>query len=416
MFRKLSIRVRSSLKSLLFLSAALVLPFYAKEFTITMPILYVWAAFAMSYDIILGFGGVPSFGHAAPFGLGVFVSAILLSKGYPLLLVFPAAALTGMAVNLSMGLPCYRVRGIYYAILTLAMAEMIRVLIENTARTTVAITVGAVKEFVSEQVLWFSELIMILTVVLAAYSLIEDLRSTRPPRFKALKAASFTPILILILNGAYKFTAQTSSLHHSIITESISYRELVRTLSPLNRYYISLFMMVASFIFLKKIVRSPVGSVFLSIRENPQRAEVIGYNVFRYQLLSFAVSGFIAGACGTSYIVCIPTATLEVLTADKTFIALLGAVIGGLGTLVGPLLGGMVVGFLRDYLGKMVQSIHSAIPFLTIQQLQLLPTAILGILYILIVLLLPYGVLGTWYLKGVKIKRKLKLSLMGRKG
>lgn len=414
-FRELSTGAKSSVTGLLLLSTALVLPFYARTFSIKMPILYVWATFAMSYDIILGFGGVPSFGHAAPFGIGVFVSALLLSRGVPLLLVYLAAALTGLAVNLSMGAPCYRVRGIYYAILTLAIAEMIRVLIENTAQTTVAVTVGAVPEFVSEHVLWISGLMVNFMVILTVYSFIEDLRSTRSRRFKALKAVFYMLASAVIVFGAYRLTVWAYSLHKSMAAGILGYRELVRTLSPLNRYYISLFVMVISYLFLRRIVKSPVGSIFLSIRENPSRAEVIGYNVFRYQLLSFAISGLIAGACGASYIVCIPTATLEVLTADKTFIALLGAVIGGLGTLVGPLFGGILVGFLRDYLGKIIQNLHFVVPSLTVQQLQLLPTAVLGILYILIVLFLPYGFLGTWYLRGVSIKRKVKSFLMGRK-
>ena len=404
---------KSRLTSLTLITIALVLPTFSKQFTIGLPILFVWATFAISYDIILGFCGIPSFGHAAPFGLGAFTAAILLSHSYPLIVAILAGAIVGMIVNASMSLPCYRVKGIYYAILTLAIAEMIHVLISNIAKTTVAITVGTTPELISNISPWIFAILMIFLWLFSTYAYVKDIKNTRYGRVKTIKILVFAAYNLIILYGAYRYFENI--LLTLLWRRNIPYIELVRILIPLNRYYYTFTLMLLSYTFLYRVARSPLGTIFIAIRENPERAEVIGYNVFKYTVLSFAISGFVAGISGASYMICISTAPLEVLTVDKTFIALLGSVIGGLGTLIGPLFGGMLVGLLRDYLSKIVPSIHALFPVLTVQQLQLLPSAILGVIYIVIVMLLPYGIFGTWYLKGTGVKRKIKMILTGRK-
>lgn len=402
---------KNKIASLTLISMAFVFPTISRRFALGLPLLFVWATLAMSYDIILGFCGIPSFGHAAPFGIGVFTSAILLSRGYPLVIAILAAAFTGMFINMAMSLPCYRVKGIYYAILTLAIAEMIHILISNIAKTTVAITTGTPPELVNIINLWLFGIIIVILCSFSTLAYIKNTITTKNRRIKVLKTIIYLLFSLTLIYGTYKYFRDLTQL---FFEETLSYPKLVRKLIPLNRYYYTLIIMLISYIVLYRILKSPLGTIFIAIRENPERAEIIGYNVFRYIVFSFAISGFFAGLSGASYMICIPTATLEVLTSDKTFIALLGAVIGGLGTLTGPLFGGMLVGLLRDYLSKITPSIHKILPFLSIQQLQLLPTVILGLIYIAIVMLLPFGILGTWYFKGSKIKRKIKMILTGR--
>lgn len=403
---------KNKMTSLTLISMAFVFPALSKRLALGLSLLFVWATLAISYDVILGFCGIPSFGHAAPFGIGVFTAAILLSKDYPLIIAILAAAFAGMLINMAMSLPCYRVKGIYYAILTLAIAEMIHVLISNIAKTTVAITTGTPPELVNAINLW---IFAALTIILCSFSVlayIKNIISTKNKRIKALKIFLYIIFSFILIYGTY---GNFKDVLRLFLGETVSYPELVRKLIPLNRYYYALIIMLISYVTLNRILKSPLGTIFIAIRENPERAETIGYNVFRYIVSSFAISGFFAGLSGASYMICIPTATLEVLTSDKTFIALLGAVIGGLGTLTGPLFGGMLVGLLRDYLSRIIPNIRTILPFLSTQQLQLLPTVILGLIYIIIVMLLPFGVLGTWYFKGSKIRRKIKMILTGRK-
>jgi len=402
---------KNKITSLTLISVAFVFPALSRQFALGLSILFVWATLAISYDIILGFCGIPNFGHAAPFGIGVFTSAILLSKGYPLTIAILAAAFTGMLINMAMSLPCYRVKGIYYAILTLAIAEMIHTLISNIAKTTVAITTGTPPELVNIINLWFFGIIIVILCSFSTLAYIKNTITTKNNRIKVLKTILYLLFSLILIYGTYGYLRDLFQLFFG---EPLSYPKLVRKLIPLNRYYYALTIMLISYIVLYRVLRSPLGTIFIAIRENPERAETIGYNVFRYIVFSFAISGLFAGLSGASYMICVPTATLDVLTSDKTFIALLGTVIGGLGTLTGPLFGGMLVGLLRDYLSKITPSIHTILPFLSIQQLQLLPTVILGLIYIAIVMLLPFGILGTWYFKGSKIKRKIKMILTGR--
>ena len=184
----------------------------------------------------------------------------------------------------------------------------------------------------------------------------------------------------------------------------------MRFVYPLNLYLLSLGALYLSYLAIKRLSQSPLGASFTAIRENPLRASVLGYNVLAHQLAAFFASGFFAGVAGGVYVAAVPTVMTDVFASDKTFIALTGAVIGGLGTLVGPAIGGVAVGLLRDYLSSISPALLRATG-LSLQQAQLLPSFILGFIYIAVVLALPYGVWGTWLLRGWKLKRRLEALL-----
>lgn len=393
----------------LVLAVLLSVPWIDRSMATGFALAYVWAILALSYNILLGFAGVASFGHAVPFGVAAFLTAIMLGSGAPYFLTIPVAALVAGATYTLMGLPAYRVRGIYYAILTLAVAEAFRSTIESTARTTIAITVGAIAELSSPAGLYAYVALFAAVSLLAVVTMVGDLRSTRRRRALAVKLTFYALVLAFLAAVSMRLAASSTEFL-SAVAAGMPYVRVMRFLYPLNVYLASVVALAACYLAIKRIATSPLGSTFIAIRENPIRASVLGYNVFAHQLAAFFTSGFFAGVAGSMYVASIPTVMTDVFGSDKTFIALTGAVIGGLGTLVGPAVGGVLAGALRDYLSSITPTLL-AVSGLTPQQAQLVPSFILGAVYIAVVLAMPFGIWGTWLLRGWKLRRKLEALL-----
>jgi len=391
------------------LALMLAVPWVDRPLASSLSLAYVWATLAVSYNILLGFAGIASFGHALPFGVGAFLAALLLKAGTPYLLTILAAGLAAGAAYVAVGLPAYRVRGIYYAILTLAVAEALRSTIESTARTTVAVTVGAVPELTSLAGLYIYLAVFALAILLAGVSAVQDLRYTRRKRARALKSAVYALLLAVLALTAYTALLSSASFLAEV-SAGVPYVRAVRFIYPLNVYFLSAAVLYLSYLVVKRLSQSPLGTTLIAIRENPVRASVLGYNVFAHQLAAFFASGFFAGIAGSVYVASVPTVMTDVLATDKTFAALTGAVLGGLGTLVGPVIGGIAVGVLRDYLSSISPALLLTFGA-SLQQAQLLPSFTLGAIYIAVVLALPYGVWGTWLLRGWRLKRKVEALL-----
>ena len=388
------------------LTILLAIPWLDRSLATGIPLTFVWALLALSYNIVLGFAGIPSFGHAVPFGVAAFITAMLLKQGVPFLLSLIPAALISGAVYVGMGLPGYRVRGLYYGILTLAISEAIRATIEYSAQTTVAVTVGTIPEMASLEGLYLYLALFTIFLALSLVTGMIDIISTKRKRQKVLKTLIILLLFIFLGYSGYVIFSSSATFLHEV-GSGLPYVRILRFVYPLNVYLVSLLSLYISYLLIKRIITSPLGSTFIAIRENPVRASVIGYNVFLHQLIAFFISGVFAGVAGSVYVACIPTIQPDVFAIDKTFIAMTGAILGGLGTFVGPAIGGILAGFLRDYLSTITPVLIS-LGFLSLQQLQLFPSFILGLLYIIVVLALPYGIYGTWLLKGWKLKRKIE--------
>lgn len=387
----------------------LFLPWLDRGLATSLPLIFVWATLALSYNIILGLAGIPSFGHAIPFGVGAFTTALMLKTGMPYFLTVVLAGILAGLTYVAMGLPAYRVRGLYYGILTLAIAEAVRSAIESYARTTVAITIGTIPEMVDITGLILYLALYTLFLALTLLTGIANVKATRRKNLKIAKTIFLTALLCLLAIGTFK--AYKESLDFlTQVGQGLAYVKVVRFLYPVNLYLVTLLTLYISYLLIKRITMSPLGSVWVAVRENPLRASVLGYNVFAHQLAAFLASGFFAGISGGIYVAVIPTVMPDVFATDKTFIALTGVIIGGLGTILGPVIGGMITGFLRDYLSGL-SPLLIGFGWISLQQAQLLPSFALGIIYIIVVLALPYGIWGTWLLKGWKVKRKMEKLL-----
>jgi len=126
------------------------------------------------------------------------------------------------------------------------------------------------------------------------------------------------------------------------------------------------------------MVQSPLGKVFISIRENEERAGLIGYNVRRYKLISFIIAGGLSGLAGGLYSLTLKYAGVSYLHWSVSGHAVVYTVVGGMGTLIGPALGAGIIMSLEHYLIDILQSTD----------------LVAGIVLVFMVLAAPKGVVG----------------------
>ncbi len=292
---------------------------------------FILAVFAMSYDILMGYTGILSFGHALFFGTGAYTIGILLKHaGWDLGTALIAVIVIAIAQSLIIGLLSLRVSGVYFAMVTLAFAQMFFLLAEAT-----------------------------------------DFR---------------------------QWTGAEDGLQSIPVPAWIS-----PTTERLRFYYLTLIFAVAMYLLARRIVNSPSGRVMMAIRDNETRARVLGYHTLTFKLNAITVSGVMAALAGAFNALWNLNANPAVLGVGTTINALLMTIIGGVGSLIGPMLGAAVIQLLGYWLNVFF---GPSWPLL------------FGIVYILIVLFLPYGIVGTWRLRGAGWKmlwRQRWQELMARR-
>lgn len=269
----------------------------------TAVLMFIIAALAVSWNIVGGFAGQISLGHAAFFGIGALVTRLLWMQDVPFFASFLAGGLAAAVAALILGFPGLRLHGIYFAIGTLALAEAIR------------ITVGSVF-----------------------------------PRVTALPA------------------------------------DLLRSYSLISRYYLSLGVLALTVAVSYYLTRSKPGLGMMVVREDEGAARAIGVNVFAHKLAAFTISAGLAGLAGgsfaffhVSYYPSLP------FSPEWTFDALIVTFVGGIGTLVGPLVGAVFFVLVQDF-------VQDALPAAFVGAHLL----IFGVLFIVVVLLLPGGFMEAW--------------------
>jgi branched-chain amino acid transport system permease protein len=181
-------------------------------------------------------------------------------------------------------------------------------------------------------------------------------------------------------------------------------------------YYAIGIVVIVCYLAMQRILHSPFGRVMVAIRENEERAQAVGYHTFRYKLAAFAVSGFFAGIAGALF-----AGFQRSVTPDNSFYflvagdALLASIIGGFGTLAGPLYGRLLDESVREFLsttgagGGLLPYLREHLPA-TVLETDLFGITVgsaveaflnghaslyLGLVFIFFVLYVPNGLLGT---------------------
>jgi branched-chain amino acid transport system permease protein len=141
-------------------------------------------------------------------------------------------------------------------------------------------------------------------------------------------------------------------------------------------------------------VNSPPGRVWQAIRENERRVAVLGLNPYAYKLASFVLSGFLAAGAGVVYLLLQGGANPQITTAEFTLVLLVMVVLGGVGTLWGAVIGGIVYEYLDFRLLELsnASQVQNLPPILRVPLSE--PLFVLGCLFIVLVLFLPQGLGG----------------------
>jgi branched-chain amino acid transport system permease protein len=171
----------------------------------------------------------------------------------------------------------------------------------------------------------------------------------------------------------------------------------------LRFYFIALIFAVVVYLVYKRFVDSPTGRVCIASRENENRALSIGFNTFYFKLAALVVASITAALAGTLHTLYKPIVSPEIAGIGFTVQGLLMLLIGGIGTLSGAMVGAAVLRLMEFYFSRWFGESSGFI---------------IGAVYVLIVLFLPYGIVGTWRLRRLDIKagwqRLLELFQLNR--
>lgn len=151
-----------------------------------------------------------------------------------------------------------------------------------------------------------------------------------------------------------------------------------------TNYYLVLVVVALCFLLLRRMVQSPLGKIFIAIRENEDRARLIGYNVQRYKLLAFVIAGGLSGVAGGLYGITLKYASANFLHWGVSGHAVVYTIVGGMGTLFGPVLGTGIIMSLEHYLVDYMQGTD----------------LVIGIVLVFMVLVAPRGLVGLMQRKG----------------
>ena len=265
-----------------------------------------FALFACAFNLLIGYVGLLSFGHAAFFGMGSYVTAWTVKNwGLTAEAAIVLGGLTGAALGLVLGWLAIRRQGLYFAMITLALAQMVY--------------------------------------------------------FFCLQAP---------------FTGGEDGIQQVP-------RSTLFGLLPLDKdmeiYWLVAFVFLAGFLLIHRVVHSPFGQVLKAIRENEPRATSLGYRTDDYKLIAFTLSCMLAGVAGGTKALVFGIATLTDVHYSMSGEVVLMTLLGGLGTIFGPVVGAFVVTAMENYLAQFGA-------WVTVTQ---------GVIFMLCVLFFRKGLVGT---------------------
>ncbi|TXC88128.1 branched-chain amino acid ABC transporter permease [Paraburkholderia azotifigens] len=304
----------------LLLLALIVAPFAGAYPVFVMKVL-CFALFAAAFNLLIGYTGLLSFGHAmflasAGYVTGYAIQTLSLSPELGVVAGTVAATVLGLVV----GLFAIRRQGIYFAMVTLALAQMVY--------------------FVFLQ---------------APFTHGEDgLQGV--PRGKLFGVLSLS--------------------------------------SDLTLYFVVLAVMVLAFLLIVRIVHSPFGQVLIAIKESEPRAISLGYDTNRFKLLAFVLSAGLAGLAGSLKVLVLGFETLGDAYWTMSGLVVLMTLVGGMGTLFGPLLGAALIVALEDRLGDIGSGLASVTGLEWFRSLGESATIVTGLIFIACVLAFRRGIVG----------------------
>jgi len=304
----------------LLLALGIALPFLGAYPVFLMDVL-CFALFACAFNLLLGFAGLLSFGHAAFFGAAAYAAGhVLRELGWPtelgLLFGVAVAAVLGLLIG---GLAIRR-SGIYFSMITLALAQML-----------------------------------------------------------------------------YFVFLQAPFTHGEDGLQGIPRGRLLGLISlenDLNLYYLVLAIFVLSYVLIRRIVHSPFGQVLSAVRDNEARAISLGYATQRIKLLAFVLSATLAGLAGALKALVLGFASLTDAHWTMSGLVILMVLVGGVGTLFGPLVGALIVVGLEHKIGDIGAALAKITGISWFSGLGEAVTIVTGFVFVVCVMAFRRGVIG----------------------
>jgi branched-chain amino acid transport system permease protein len=280
-----------------------------------------FALFACAFNLLIGFTGLLSFGHAAFFGGAAYITGHVLKMwGLPFELGILIGTLFAALIGWVIGSLAIRQQGIYFTMITLALAQML---------------------------------------------------------FFVFLQAPFT-------GGEDGL----QSIPRGYLLGVIDLR------NDLTMYYVVLGIMVVSFALIVRIIHSPFGQVLKAVRENEPRATSLGYEVARYKLLAFVLSAALAGLAGSVKAVVLGFGTLTDVHWSMSGLVVLMTLVGGMGTLFGPVLGAIIIIALENKLGDVGGWLAHVTAIEWFNTLGESVTMVTGLIFVVCVLAFRRGIIG----------------------
>ncbi len=299
------------------LAVLLAAPWLVNDYLLTVLILILYFAYAgQAWNIMMGFAGQLSLGHAIYVGLAGYVAAMLFTRlgvgpWLGLLAAIPVAAACGAIIGYLAFR--FRVAGVYFAILTIAFAEFARIGFDNWG-------------------------------------------------FVNASSGLFLPVKQYARNDLWQLRG-----------------------APTMFYYVILAATALVFVLCHFLIRSRVGYFWLAIREDEQAARAAGIDTFRYKMYAVMVSAAVTAFAGVFYAFFYNNLFPEqVFSISRSIEIILGPIIGGVGTLFGPVLGAFVLTGLAETLNSIIGAFGLELPGAT--------QVFYGVCLLLVVIALPDGV------------------------
>jgi branched-chain amino acid transport system permease protein len=264
-----------------------------------------FAVFACAFNLLLGFGGLLSFGHAMFLGTAGYLAAHAAKVwGFPPELAILTGTAASAALGVVVGALAIRRQGIYFAMITLAIAQMV-----------------------------------------------------------------------------YFFYLQAPFTHGEDGIQAVPRGKLFGFLdlaNTLTMYYVVLVIFLGAFLLIYRVIHSPFGQVLKAIRENEPRAVSLGYDADRYKLLAFILSATLSGLAGATKAIVFQLASLTDVYWTMSGEVVLMVLVGGMGTIFGPVVGAFAIVSLENYVAAFGQWV----------------TVITGTIFVICVLAFRRGIVG----------------------
>jgi branched-chain amino acid transport system permease protein len=304
---------------LIALAVALAAPFIG--YPVFLMKLLCFGLFACAFNLLIGFTGLLSFGHAAFFGSAGYVAGYMLrDMGWPVELAILTGVGASALIGLVMGALAIRRQGIYFSMITLALAQMVY--------------------------------------------------------FGTLRAP---------------FTGGEDGLQGVPRGKLLGMVDLA---NDTTLYFVVLAIAIAGFALIVRTVHSPFGQVLKAIKENEPRAISLGFDVDRYKLMAFVLSAALAGLAGATKTVVLGFETLTDSHWAMSGLVILMTLVGGMGTLVGPILGAFIIITLENKLGDLGNFLARTTGVEWFTTLGESVGMVTGLIFIACVLLFRRGIVG----------------------